>query len=134
MSAVAAILLSLAPMGAPPASAYLIDTTVPQAGGCPAFNRWNISPGSPLNRRWSTAVPTAPATLVTIAGAGTPAQLAEIEQAIADSFGAWSGVTGTTLTQTGLARSTSFYYRVQAVNAVGSSTARNATPFPVLTP
>ena len=34
--------------------------------------------------------------MVTVAASGTSAQLSEIEQAISDSFGAWSGVTGTT--------------------------------------
>src|SRR5271169_4537768 len=80
----------------PSASAYLMDTTVPQAGGCPAFNRWNLSLTSPLNRRWSTSLPNVPPTLLTVASQGTDAQLTEIEQAISDSFGAWSGVSGTT--------------------------------------
>ncbi|MGA8365886.1 MAG: matrixin family metalloprotease, partial [Candidatus Acidiferrales bacterium] len=84
----------------PAASGYLVQTTVPQAGGCPQFDRWNLSPAAPLNRRWSTSLPLAPATILTVAASGTSAQLAEIEQAIADSFGAWSGVTGTTLNAT----------------------------------
>jgi len=94
---IAAVLIAMTPVGAPPAQAYSMDSTAPQAGGCPALDRWNLSIGSPLNRRWSTSLPTAPATLVTAAGPGTAAQLTEIEQAIADSFGVWSGVTGTTI-------------------------------------
>jgi FtsP/CotA-like multicopper oxidase with cupredoxin domain len=40
----------------------------------------------------------------------------------------------TTVTQTGLATGASYYYRILAVNPVGSSAAVNATPFPVVTP
>ena len=76
----------------PVASAYLIDTTVPQAGGCPQPQRWNLSLPKPLNRRWSTSISISPATLVTAAASATSAQLDEIEQAISDSFSAWSGV------------------------------------------
>jgi hypothetical protein len=73
-----------------------MDSTVPQAGGCPAFDRWNLSLASPLNRRWSTSLPLAPTMLLTVAAQGTSAQLSEIGQAISDSFGVWFGVTGTT--------------------------------------
>jgi matrixin len=83
--------------GASPAEGYLIDSTVPQTEGCPSFDRWNLSVSSPLNRRWSTSLPIGRPTVLTVAASGTAAQLSEIEQAIADSFGAWSGVTGTTL-------------------------------------
>ena len=88
----------------PAASGYLVQTTVPQAGGCPQLDRWNLSPAAPLNRRWSTSLPLAPATILTVAASGTSAQLAEIGQAISDSFGAWTGVTGTTLNATSLSR------------------------------
>lgn len=84
----------------PTASAYLIDTTIPQSSGCPAINRWNLSTAAPLNRRWSTSLPSASNALLTVATGGTPAQLTEIEQAITDSFGVWSGVTGTTFNAT----------------------------------
>jgi hypothetical protein len=92
------VALSLGAMLASPgASAYLADTTIPEAGGCPALDRQNISLAQPLNRRWSTALPsTTPAAMLTVAASGSAAQLTEIEQAIDDSFGAWSGVTGTT--------------------------------------
>ena len=95
-----AVSLAFTPFGTPPAEAYLMDTTIPQAGGCPSFDRWNLSLASPLNRRWSTSLPSAPVTVRTAAASGTPAQLAEIEQAVADSFGAWSGVTWTTFNAT----------------------------------
>jgi hypothetical protein len=84
----------------PTASAYLIDSTIPQGGGCPAINRWNLSPATPLNRRWSTSLPGATNALLTVAASGTTTQLAEVEQAITDSFGVWSGVTGTTFNAT----------------------------------
>jgi hypothetical protein len=93
-------LLVFALLGGSPAEAYLMDTTVPQAGGCPAFDRWNLSLASPLNRRWSTSLPLGPPTLATVAALGSAAQLSEIEQVITDSFGAWSGVTGTTFNAT----------------------------------
>lgn len=92
----AAGLLIFATMYGPTADAYLMDSTIPQGGGCPAFDRWNLSLASPLSRRWSTSLPLAPPTLLTIAAQGTNAQLAEIEQAVSDAFGAWSGVAGTT--------------------------------------
>ena len=84
----------------PSARGYLMDSTIPQGGGCPALDRWNLSLASPLNRQWSTSLPLAPQTILTVAAAGTSGQLAEIEQAISDSFGAWSGVTGTTFNAT----------------------------------
>jgi len=82
-----------------PATAYLVDTTVPQGGGCPQPQLFNLST-TPLNRRWSVALPSSPATLLTSASAGSNAQLDEIEQAITDSFGVWTGITGTTLNST----------------------------------
>lgn len=93
-------LLVLGMLASPTADAYLIDTTIPQAGGCPALDRWNLSPASPLSRRWSTSLPLAPQTVVTVAAEGSAEQQAEIEQVITDSFGAWSGVSGTTFTAT----------------------------------
>lgn len=92
------VALSLGTMLASPgASAYLADSTIPEAGGCPALDRQNVSLAQPLNRRWSTALPSStPAAMLTMAAPGSNAQLTEIEQAIDDSFGAWSGVTGTT--------------------------------------
>jgi hypothetical protein len=78
------------------ANGYVFDTTVPQAGGCPALDLWNLSLAAPFNRQWSTALPASPGTVLTIAAAGSGPQLTEIEQVISDSFGAWFGVTETT--------------------------------------
>ncbi|HXX43579.1 MAG TPA: matrixin family metalloprotease [Candidatus Acidoferrales bacterium] len=93
--AIAAMLASAACLE-PCASGYVADTTVPQSGGCPAFDLWNLSSTSPLNRQWSTSLPLAPTTILTVAAQGTSIQLSEISQVISDSFGAWYGVTGTT--------------------------------------
>jgi hypothetical protein len=80
---------------------YTVDSTIPLAGGCPQSNRWNLSVAAPLNRRWSTAQPALQLpTILTIAAQNTPAQIAEIGQAITASFGAWSGVSGTTFNTT----------------------------------
>jgi Matrixin len=95
-----AALCILALLSGPAAKGYLVDTTLPQGGGCPAADRWNLSLAAPLNRRWSTSLPLAPATILTVAAQGTSAQLAEIEQAVSDSFAAWSGVSGTTFNAT----------------------------------
>src|SRR5579863_10298947 len=76
---------------------YSVDYTIPLTGGCPQPNRWNLSLAAPLDRRWSTALPALQLpTMLTVAAQNTPAQITEIGQAITASFGAWSGVTGTT--------------------------------------
>jgi len=76
---------------------YTADSTIPRTGGCPQPNRWNLSLATPLNRRWSTALPALLSpTILTVAPQNSPAQVAEINQAIMDSFGVWSGVAGTT--------------------------------------
>ena len=82
---------------APAAPGYTFVSTVPASGGCPQPNHWNLSATSPLNRQWSTSLPSLVSPVIlTVAPAGTPAQLDEIEQSISDSFSVWSGVTGTT--------------------------------------
>jgi hypothetical protein len=86
-----------------PASAlpYTVDSTIPLEGGCPQPNHWNLSLAAPLNRRWSTAMTTLLwRAILTVAAQHSPAQIAEINQAIVDSFGVWSGVTGTTMNAT----------------------------------
>jgi titin len=45
-----------------------------------------------------------------------------------------AGANSTTWQNTGVARGTSFYYRIRAVNAFGNSAWVNATPFPITTP
>jgi len=122
----AAALLALTPAGAPPAQAYLMGTTLPQAGGCPALDRWNLSLASPLSRRWSTSLPTAQVTLATVAASGSQAQLTEIEQAITDSFGVWSGVTGTTFNAANHPGMLAPLARVSAANACTNDAETNA--------
>ncbi|MGA9969360.1 MAG: hypothetical protein WBQ07_03415, partial [Candidatus Acidiferrales bacterium] len=74
-----------------------VDSTIPQSGGCPQPNRWNLSLSSPLNRRWSTALPTLLSpTILTVSQQNSPAQVAEIQQTISDSFAVWASVAGTT--------------------------------------
>jgi hypothetical protein len=82
------------------ARGYVVQSTIPQAGGCPQPDHWNLALASPLNRRWSTALPSAPPTILTVAPPQTNAQLSEIDAAISQTFGMWSGVTGTTMNET----------------------------------
>jgi len=96
----ATVYFFLASLFQPTALAYLADTTIPQGGGCPQPDRWNLSVASPLNRRWSTSLPSSPATVLTVAAAGSNAQVTEVTQAISDSFSVWFGVTGTTFNAT----------------------------------
>lgn len=96
---IATILVLLLIAGSPStaALAYTVGTTIPAAGGCPQPNHWNLSLASPLSRQWSTSLPaTTFPVILTVAAQGSAAQLNEIEQAISDSFGTWTGVKGTT--------------------------------------
>jgi hypothetical protein len=96
-AASAATLLALTFVPDAHSGLYTFDSTIPAAGGCPQPNHFNLSLASPLNRLWSTSLPSILQPVVlTVAASGTPAQLNEIELAISASFGAWSGVTGTT--------------------------------------
>ena len=76
------------------ARGYVLDSTVPKAGGCPATNHRDLT--SQLNRRWSTSLP-GPQVLLTVASPNSSAQLDEVEAAILQAFGIWTGVSGTTL-------------------------------------
>jgi Matrixin len=88
-------LLIFAAAGDSFARPYTYDSTIPIAGGCPQPNHFSLTLSSPMNRRWSTSLPSLlQPTILTAAAANTPAQLNEIEQAINASFGAWSGVSG----------------------------------------
>jgi hypothetical protein len=99
-SATILLLFSSATSGAG-AFPYTVDSTMPLAGGCPQPNRWNLSLAAPLDRRWSTALSALlNPTILTVAAQNTPAQITEIGQTITDSFGAWSGVSGTTFNAT----------------------------------
>ncbi len=100
LAAMISALFLMATIADTSARGYVVDTTIPQAGGCPEPNVWNLSTASPLDRQWSTSLSPSPATILTAAASGTSAQLTEIEQTISDSFGTWSGVTGTTFNAT----------------------------------
>lgn len=86
-------------MAAPLTSAYTRDYTVPAAGGCPVPNHQDIGSSAPsLLRQWSTSLPSiTPPSILTVAPPGTSAQLTEIESALAESYGMWSGVSSTLL-------------------------------------
>lgn len=76
---------------------YTRDYMVPNTGGCPVVQQQNISVSAPpLARQWSTSLPSvSPPTIVTAAAQGTDAQLDEIQNTIEQSYGIWTGVTGT---------------------------------------
>jgi hypothetical protein len=122
--AMTAILIFVITSG-PIAQGYVFDTTVPAGGGCPQPDRWNLSLAAPLSRQWSTSLPLAPATIVTVAASQTSAQLTEIEQAITDSFTAWSGVTGTTFNATAYPGLISPIARVSAANSCTNDSENN---------
>jgi len=108
-----------------PALAYLGQSTIPLAGGCPQPDRWNLSVSSPLNRRWSTSLSPVNTTVLTVSTAGSAAQLTEIEQAISDSFSAWAGVTGTTFNSTAYPGLFAPLARVSAANSCTNDTESN---------
>lgn len=119
------VLFSFAALWNPVAEGYLPDATLPAAGGCPALDRWNLSVSQPLNRRWSTSLPLAPVTILTVATQNSSQQLTEIENTIAAAFGAWTGVTGTTFTATNYPGVIAPLARVSAANACSNDTESN---------
>lgn len=123
--AAAAAVLLLATLVTPSASGHLADTIEPTAGGCPAFDRWNLSVSQPLSRRWSTSLPLAPATVLTVAAQNTSAQLNEIEQTISAAFSVWTGVTGTTLNGANYPGMIGPLARVSAANACSNDAESN---------
>lgn len=121
----AAILILFATLGVRSAKGYLADLTLPTAGGCPALDRWNISATQPLNRRWSTSLPLAPVTILTVAGQNTAAQRTEIENTISAAFGAWMGVTGTTVNTANYPGAVGSLQRVTTANACSNDAEGN---------
>lgn len=105
--------------------AYVFDTTAPSTGGCPQWDRWSLSPANPLIRRWSTSLPLAPPAILTSAPNQASAQLDEIGQAIADSFAAWTGVSGTTFNATAYPGLVAPMTRVNAQNACSNDVETN---------
>ena len=103
----------------PIVSAYTRDYIVPAAGGCPVVQQQNIgSSASPLARQWSTSLPNInPPTIVTLAPAGSAAQLTEIGNTIAQAYGIWSSVSGT------LVNASTF---PNALGPLGQTTVQNA--------
>ncbi len=121
----AAAAIFLATFATQPASGYLADLTLPAAGGCPVLERWDISAAQPLNRRWSTSLPLAPVTILTVAAQNSAAQLTEIENTIAAAFAAWSGVSGTTFNATNYPGVIGPLTRVSAANVCSNDSESN---------
>ncbi|HTV59593.1 MAG TPA: matrixin family metalloprotease [Verrucomicrobiae bacterium] len=109
-------LLSCPPSPDSVALAYTRDSTIPTAGGCPQIDRWNAAGGVQVNRRWSTALP-GTNVILTANMSSESAELAEIGQAISDSFSAWTGVSGTTLNAATFPNAFSPLGETTAVNA-----------------
>ncbi len=82
--------------GSPPARAYSNDYVIPESGGCPLPTLQYFSGGVPMSRQWSTALPPN-GDIVTLAPYASAAQLDEVEGVILQSYGVWTGVTGTTM-------------------------------------
>lgn len=105
------------------ACGYAFDQIVPDvrqpvsvSGGsaCPVRAHQRTNPGS-IALRWSTALGSNPVSILT--QDQTPSgRLNEIEQVISESLGAWTGVSGTTLTPSSFAPLT----RVAAANSCSS--------------
>lgn len=111
--------------GAPLATAYVRDLSVPATGGCPQPQHQNIAVGAvPLARQWSTSLPNInPSSIVTTAAQGTPAQLNEIEVTIQQAYAIWAGVSGA------LVNASSF---PNALGPLGRTASQNAcSPDPV---
>lgn len=108
------------------ALAYSTTTTVPQNGGCPQLNRFNLPPSLPLDRRWSTSFPAlVNPTILTTAAGGSGAQLTEIELVITTSFGAWSGVAATNFNASAYPGSIAPVTRVTAANSCSNDANSN---------
>lgn len=121
-----AVLFLIATLFEPSAQGYVFDSTIPQSGGCPQPNHWNLSVSTPLDRQWSTSLPAffSPV-ILTVAAAGTPAQLDEIEQTILESFSVWSGVTGTSFNATSYPGLEAPIVRVSAANSCTDDAGNN---------
>lgn len=107
--------------GPVPGFGYVVNSVVADmrqpaaaSGGtaCPQPTRFDISVAGGINRQWSTSLGTSPVTILT--ANQTPAgQLTEIENAITQSFGSWTSVSGATLA----ANSLGALGRISAQNA-----------------
>lgn len=95
----ATFLLVLGVIAQPVANAYVLNRTIASTGGCPKPNRFDTSnPATKkISRRWSTSLNANILTSVQT----SPTRENEIEQAILNSFSAWTSV-GTSLTQSAL--------------------------------
>jgi hypothetical protein len=97
-----------------------------QSGGtaCPKFTRFDVSTPGTINRQWSTALGTSPVTILT-ADQTAAGRLTEIENAIQQSLGAWTGVSGSSLKPSVLGT----LQRSSSVTACASSDGLNSICF-----
>jgi hypothetical protein len=134
VAAICAASLFLLYSAAPPeATGYVFNFTVgdlrqsaAQSGGsaCPQRNRFLIPNAGSVSRRWSVALGTTPATILT--QDQTPAgSLDELENVILDSFAAWTNVAGSALRSIALAP----LARVSAQTACSSADGLNTICF-----
>ncbi len=95
-----ALALGLYPL-LPPASAYVLNRTVGNSGGCPQYDRHNL--GATIDRRWIVSFPTNKYFTQSGAIGATPTagQILEISQAIESSFDVWASA-GTSLVRSSL--------------------------------
>lgn len=80
-----------------------------------------------IGRQWSTSLPVAPQTVFTVAAPGSNQQITEIQQAILDSFSAWTGVTGTLINSSSFPGALGPLGQVSAADVCGTGTAGNLT-------
>jgi hypothetical protein len=94
-----------------------------ESGGtaCPQPDRWNPALAGGINRAWSTSLPANPVTILT-ADQTSAGQLNEIESVITQTFGIWTGVSGTTLTPASLAPLTRTSTEIACSSADGLNT------------
>lgn len=109
--AASALCVLFACYAAAPAQAYSFGYTVGDmripatfSGGtaCPQRDHWDLTLSSGINRQWSTSIGVNPPTIFT-QDQSVDGQMNEIESAITESFGVWTGVSGSALTPASLA-------------------------------
>jgi hypothetical protein len=77
------------------------DSSLSGGTSCPQLTRFDVSiPGS-ISRQWSTSLNGSPTTIIT-ADQTPDGQIAEIDSVIQTSLAVWTGVSGTSLTQTAM--------------------------------
>lgn len=78
------------------ARSYIVESTIPEAAGCPAPNLQNPSATAPLQLEWSTSL-AYPPIVITSAANGSTGQISEINAVVQAAFSAWTGVASTSV-------------------------------------